>query len=177
MRKLTSLPEGWVTLTSILQIAQKYVRQTGVQLSIVMDIALKESEAVSYEGEIYLNPKIVNSIGYKGLFQFDPRGVAWSQAARNTMGVSITRFDKAWFIPEEAVKAVMVYSRQNYDEFVRLTGYRGPMTSAIVYLTHNQGAGGAAAYVKGKLTLRGVQSLAAIADARVAKAEYERMVA
>lgn len=177
MVALVKEPNGWVTVRQLSLLAAKYVANTGIPSSIVISIALVESAGVAYGEDVYLNPNIINSIGYKGLFQFDPRGSAWQQAADNKMGIKLEGFSTGWNKPEEAVKAVMVYARQNFDTFKKLSGYAGPITPEIIYLSHNQGAAGAAGYVTSRRDLAGTQSRAAVTLALAAKKQYQALLA
>lgn len=175
MQQLTKQPEGWVTIKQISAEASKYFAETGISAAVVVSIALTESSGAMWDHEVYMNPSVQNSLGYKGLFQFDPAGIAWRQAQSGKL--QIGSFATSWNKMPEAVKAVMVYSRQNYEEFKRLTGYKGVITPEIVYLTHNQGAGGGAQFVEGTHNLRGVQSRVAIEIAQAAKSQFMAVMA
>lgn len=172
MRKLTELPSGWVTLQRILEEAGKHVKAAGISAHAIGSMALKESEGVMYEGQIYLNPNVINFLGYRGLFQFDKKGDAWA-VANATCGQSLPPFAEGWNNVEASVKAAMYYARHNFATFRNLTGYKGEATSELIYLCHNQGASGAAKIVNGA-KISNKQSAAAIQTAMVATAQFEK---
>lgn len=98
----------------------------------------------------------VNSGGYSGLFQFDGKGRAWTDARR--FSNTLPPWDgQVWKDPYLSTLAAAFYVRVNTIAIRRL-GYKGPITANIAYLMHNQGAGGAYSIITGQKKLVGKQS-------------------
>lgn len=158
MRTMTEVPGGWCLLTDVVKAASEVSALTGVAPSIVSYIAMRETEAVEFGGQIYLNPQTVNHLGYKGLFQFDKRGDAWATARNSRFGRGLPPFEQGWNDPGVSAKAASALAAVYFETFRRLTKYTGAMTPQLAYLCHNQGPGGAAKIVKGNAELLGKQS-------------------
>lgn len=86
------------------------------------------------------NPMAVNGKS-KGLFQVQPG--AWDESAEwlRKRGVDIGTWSSNVFKPEQNALAGAAYMKINMDRLKAL-GYTGPLTPAVLYLAHQQGAGG-----------------------------------
>jgi len=134
-------------------------RQSGVSSDVLQKFLDLEARVVKIGGVNHYDAWAVNSGGYRGLFQFDQGGAAWA-GARRALPILPPFSDAAWKDPKANVLAGAGYLLYNTGEIRRL-GYKGPVTSNIAYLMHNQGARGAFEILRGSRTLRGSQSIQA----------------
>jgi hypothetical protein len=120
---------------------------TGVNSSLLLGFAKLESN---------LNPSASNPDfekkpdfyskyprgGSRGLMQM--QDAAWTESAallKKRFGVIIGDFTTSWDDPTANALAGAAYLKINSERLVRY-GYLGPLTPAILYLAHQQGAGG-----------------------------------
>jgi len=172
MRTMTEVPGGWCLLTDVTKAASEVAGLTGVTPSIVSYIAMRETEAVEFGGQIYLNPQTINHLGYKGLFQFDKKGNAWDTARNSRYGRGLPPFEKGWNDPAASAKAASALAAVYFETFRKLTKYTGPMTPELAYMCHNQGPGGAAKVVTSGASLLGKQSREVTVIARIAQRQF-----
>lgn len=109
-------------------------REFGIGASALMALVAIESN---------FNPKAISASGnHFGLGQMS--SVAWMEAQQyvNRKGMApIGSFEKEKFNPYENIRATAAYIKVN-SGYLRSKGYRGPITVDVLYLAHQQGAGG-----------------------------------
>lgn len=158
----------WISADAMRVITQKVAAETGVDPKMLWEFLQLEAARKTEGGVTYYNAAAVNAGGYVGLFQFDRKGDAWSVASRHVKGLapfSVGKTD-AYF----NTLAAAGYVKANTLTLRRL-GYKGPITTNVAYLAHNQGAGGAFKIITGKGQIAGSQSKAAVKVAQAAVRE------
>lgn len=156
---------GWVSLEALGPIIDRVTRETGASRNLLVDFLNLEARKRVVGGVTFYDPNAVNSLGYRGLGQFDAKGEAWARAAKF---VKIGPFAESWRDPYQNLLATAGYIKAN-TLAIRSFGYTGPITGNIAYLMHNQGAKGAYSILTGERGVTGGQSKAAIAIVAAAK--------
>jgi hypothetical protein len=170
--KYDSIPlADLLKLADFKTLAARAALLAGVSTDLLMKFVVLESPIIRRGGVEYLYPKVVNSLGYSGLFQFDKRGEAWERCRVGIHVSALPPFSEAWSDPFYSALAAGRYARLNFSLLQEKFGYRGPLTVELAYLMHNQGASGAYNYLKGRKDLAGSQSEAAIQVAMIARAQ------
>lgn len=153
IRKQTST-DGWISVAGMDDVIRRVSSASGVSTAVLQQFLELEQGAPKARG---YNAKIVNSLGYRGLFQFDRKGEAWAVASRI---IALPPFNPNWQDPYYNTLAAAAYLLAN-TKTIRRLGYKGPVTGNIAYLMHNQGAVGAFKIISGQGATAGTQSGAA----------------
>jgi len=150
-------------------IISRVASETGVGADVLRTFLDLEAARRTVRGVRYYVSDAVNSGGYRGLFQFDRRGYAWSSASKKGY---LPKFDANWKDPYYSTLAAAYYVLYNSD-ILRSKGFKGRITGSIAYLMHNQGAAGAYRIMSGKGRLAGNQSGKAVITAKRAVSEFQ----
>jgi hypothetical protein len=138
---------GAAGLSASVLTANRIVEKRKAELmpvSSVRDAILKAAAEFGLEAKFLLtmaqiessmNPKAEKGRS-KGLFQFQ-RGT-WETVAKD---VSLPPYDEGWKDPLSSARAAAALARRN-GRSVKAFGFTGPITPAVLYLAHQQGAAG-----------------------------------
>jgi hypothetical protein len=114
-------------------------RVTGVNSSVILGFAKLES-SLNPDATNPKNP--VGTKGSRGLMQM--QYASWNEAKtylKNKFNTDIGSYVSAWMSPKDNALAGAAYLLIN-TERLKAYGYMGPLTPAVYYLAHQQGAGG-----------------------------------
>jgi hypothetical protein len=172
----------WVTASAMKQVIAKVSALTSVSEQVLQSfLDLEAATRTGSNGKEY-DRLAVNSLGYSGLFQFDNKGNAWTEAAKSIKDIG--PFNPGWkdaFLNTLAAAGYILSNTRVVRKGVKSKDgsfyqYKGPITANIAYLMHNQGAYGMMKIVKGTTKLAGSQSDRAVLVANAAIAEGRQYV-